>query len=87
MKSSKNLFIGISLVVVLASAAISLALMQQKAFAVTTVDPCLALRSAYNAAKAKLISDITSNNFASFGTDLNALIKAINALALAGCSP
>jgi sugar phosphate permease len=84
---SKNPLVGIGLAVVLASAAISLALIEQKALAqAIAVDPCARLLAAFNAAKTRLISDIISNNLRELGTDLANLIIAANALAAAGCS-
>lgn len=84
---SKNPILGISLAVVMASAAISLVLMEQKALAVTTVvDPCPPLIVKLNATKAKLTNDIQTNNFSTFSTDLRAYIAAYYAAVAAGCS-
>jgi hypothetical protein len=52
-------------------------LIEQKALAQVTqpsiaVNPCPALIAAFNAAKARLISDVTSNNLRALITDLNA---------------
>ncbi|HEY6884555.1 MAG TPA: hypothetical protein VI278_10995 [Nitrososphaeraceae archaeon] len=84
---SKNPLVGIGLAVVLASAAISLALIEQKALAQAIIaNPCPGLLAAFNAAKTRLISDLLSNHLGALGTDLTNLIIAANALAKAGCS-
>ena len=81
---SKNPIIGIGLALVLASAAISLVLIEQKALAQTT-NPCPELIAKVNAARAKLINDIQTLNFQTFSADLTAFIAAVNAAAAAGC--
>ena len=88
---SKDSIIGISLAVVLGSAAISLVLMQQKALATVEpppppIDQCTALKRTFDEVKAKLIDDIKSNNLSALRADLSGFIRAAGELTRAQCS-